>query len=155
MLAGESWTVEGASVGKGKGVSEGRGSVGTGIGVSVGSGVDVSCGGRVFVRVGRGVWLGTAVVDSRGVPTREAVLVPMEIAVTSSDFLRRFSCRSFCDHRRHEKTPASSIAAPAFSKVIFTNRALTEGNWVRIVSASETVPLKPVCSELKTCAYST
>src|SRR6185436_4143863 len=132
VLIGEAWIVAGASVGRGMGVSDGSGSAGSGVAagsrVSVGSGVDVPSGGRVFIKVGSGASPGIAVVDSMGVPTRESVFVPKGGVVSSGDSPGGFLVgRSASTDGGMRKTPASWISAPAFSKVIFTNRALTGG----------------------------
>src|SRR5687768_2644637 len=148
MVAGIA--VGGAPGGNGIGVSVGNGSVGTGVGESTGGGVFVGSregiidGGGVFVRIGTAVSIGNSVWVARGVaviPGRSS----WGLVVGCSDSSRDETI----------KTPTSSMAAPAFSNVILTNRALTSGNCVRIVSVCETLPLKPACSEWKTCAYST
>ena len=167
------WTVGriavgGTIVGEGMEVSEGNGSVGIGVEgstavrVIVGSEVSVLAGGCVFVAGEVGVANGptvfvriaTAVLVVSGVPvdTDVAMTNPVLVDVGVEVNPDRSSCGvlvacSVTTGGSTINTPISSIAAPAFSNVILTNRAWTDRNRVWIVSASETEPLKPVCSE--------
>lgn len=150
----------GTAVRVGKGVLVGGGGivlvrvgvfVGSGVAVLVGSGVFVGrgvfvlVGIRVAVFVGRGVLVGTrvAVADGRG------VLVGARVGVSSGrlslgvwvGLLTRMGGWSM-------KAWTSSMAVPAFSKVILIYLATRGSNWTDTVSAPEMVPAKPSCWEL-------
>ena len=142
--------VGGTIVGSGVGVSEGgRVMVCRGVGVSDGVGVFV--GMETAVPVGNPVPVGTDVAVFIG----DGVSVPVGVKVIPgrSTWAVLVGC-SASTGGSIIKTPTSSMAAPAFSNVILTNRAWTGENCVFMVSVCEALPLKPVCSERKTCAYS-
>ena len=164
VFVGVGVTVGGMDVG---GITVGGMSVGSGF---VGTGVDVSAGGCVLVGSGVGVLDGYCVIVGNGVGVSDGVgvFVGMETAVPVGSpvavGVKAIPGRSSWDvlvgcaastGGSIIKTLTSSMAAPAFSNVILTNRAWTGENRVFMVSVCETLPLKPVCSERKTCAYST
>jgi len=135
-------------VGRGVGVLVGRCVlVGRRVGVSDG----VFVGMETAVRVGSPVPVGAAVAVS---PGNVSVSVGVKVIPGRPSWDMLVGCAASTGGSII-KTPTSSMAAPAFSNVILTNRAWMGENCVFMISVCETVPLKPVCAERKTCAYST
>ena len=140
-----------ATVGNGMGVSDGNGFVSPEVAVTVGGNVCVGKGVGVPVGLKTAVSVGTQVTLGKGVAVSVANRLLVGVRVFSGASTRAVLVgRSASAGGSTINTPTSSMAVPAFSNVILTKRAFMGGNRIWRVSACETVPLKPACSEWKT-----